>query len=201
MKWFTKLSYRDKFARQQWRCRHREWTCGPSGRRRRWDKLREEHGNIYITICEIDTKWEFAGSSTQSSETTQGWMEREMRAGSRETGQMSIGGWFLWLIHVAVGRKPAQYCKAIILQSKKRGGIFFLIESQGECLERKKIWWVFHCGELYLQRPKEKEIDLEIDMRFGLDTHTGKVLVVNIIKPLNCYNESLLHSFILDQNL
>ena len=85
MKWFTTLSYRDKFARQQWRCRHRERTCGPSGRRRRWDKLREEHGNIYITICEIDTRWEFAGSSTQSSETTQGWMEREMRAGSRET--------------------------------------------------------------------------------------------------------------------
>ena len=47
---------------------------------------------------------------------------------------------YLWLIHAAVWQKPIQYCKAIILQSKKKGFVFFfLIESQGECLERKKI--------------------------------------------------------------
>ena len=46
---------------------------------------------------------------------------------------------YLWLIHVAVWQKPIQYCKAIILQSKKKGGFFKKIESQGECLERKKI--------------------------------------------------------------
>ena len=41
------------FAGQQWRHRHREETCGHSGRRRGWDELREQHGNIYIIICEI----------------------------------------------------------------------------------------------------------------------------------------------------
>ena len=27
--------------------------------RRRWDKLREWHGNIFMTICKIGIKWEF----------------------------------------------------------------------------------------------------------------------------------------------
>ena len=30
------------------------------GERRGWDKLKDYHGNIYITICKIDSKWEFA---------------------------------------------------------------------------------------------------------------------------------------------
>ena len=34
------------FARQQWKCRHREKTCGHSEGRRRWDKLRKQYGNI-----------------------------------------------------------------------------------------------------------------------------------------------------------
>ena len=48
------------FAGQQWRCRLREQTCGHRGGRRGWDKLKDYHGNIYITICKIDSKWEFA---------------------------------------------------------------------------------------------------------------------------------------------
>ena len=35
-------------------------TCGHSEGRRGWDKLRKQHGNIYITICKLDNKWEFA---------------------------------------------------------------------------------------------------------------------------------------------
>ena len=31
-----------------------------SGGRKMWDKLREYHGNIYITVCKIDSKWEFS---------------------------------------------------------------------------------------------------------------------------------------------
>ena len=47
-------------AGQQQRRRHREQTCGHSGGRRGWDELREQHGNIHITICKIESPWEFA---------------------------------------------------------------------------------------------------------------------------------------------
>ena len=47
------------FSGQQWKCRHREKTCGHS-EGRRWDKLREQYGNIHTTICKIDSQWEFA---------------------------------------------------------------------------------------------------------------------------------------------
>ena len=46
-------------AGQQWRCRHREQTCGHSGGRWGWDKWREWHRNIYITFCKTDSQWEF----------------------------------------------------------------------------------------------------------------------------------------------
>lgn len=39
------------------------------------------------------------------------------------------------------------------------------MKSQEECLKRKKLWWVFHAGEFYLQSPEEKEVDFENDMR------------------------------------
>ena len=40
-------------ARQQWRLRNGEQTCEHSEGRRGWDELREQHGNIYITVCKI----------------------------------------------------------------------------------------------------------------------------------------------------
>ena len=30
-----------------------------SGRRQGWDDLREQHGNMYIAICEIDNQFNF----------------------------------------------------------------------------------------------------------------------------------------------
>ena len=48
------------FAGQQWRHRHRKQACEHSGGRRGWEKLREEHGNICVTICKIDSQWEFS---------------------------------------------------------------------------------------------------------------------------------------------
>ena len=47
--------YDEPICRQQWRCRHREQTCGHSRGRRGWDELREWHGNIYITVCKINS--------------------------------------------------------------------------------------------------------------------------------------------------
>ena len=43
-------------AGQQWPRRHREQTCGLSGGR--WGggyELREQHGNMYITMCKTDS--------------------------------------------------------------------------------------------------------------------------------------------------
>ena len=45
------------FAGQQ---EHREQTCGHSIGRSGWDKWIEQNGKIYITICKIDSQWEFA---------------------------------------------------------------------------------------------------------------------------------------------
>ena len=39
---------------------------------------------------------------------------------------------YLWLIHVLVGQKPTQHCKAISLQFKKMSKI---IEKKHQCLE------------------------------------------------------------------
>ena len=55
-----KVMLMNLFAQWQQRHRHGEQTCGQSGGRRGLDKLGEEHGNIYITICKTDSQWEFA---------------------------------------------------------------------------------------------------------------------------------------------
>ena len=47
------------FAGQQWRLRQRKKTCGHRGGRGGWEEQRENHGNIYTTICNIDSQWEF----------------------------------------------------------------------------------------------------------------------------------------------
>ena len=47
------------FVGQQWRHRHGEQMCGHSGRMRGWDELREQDGSICITMCKIDSQWEF----------------------------------------------------------------------------------------------------------------------------------------------
>ena len=41
------------------RCRDKEETFGPCGRRQGWDDLREQHWNMYITISEIDHQSRF----------------------------------------------------------------------------------------------------------------------------------------------
>ena len=47
-------------AGQQWRCRHRKQTCGHSGGGREWDELREQHGDICIIVCEMDSQGGFS---------------------------------------------------------------------------------------------------------------------------------------------
>ena len=47
------------YARQQKRHRSKEQTFGLCGRRQGWEDLKEQHLNMYITICEIDHQSKF----------------------------------------------------------------------------------------------------------------------------------------------
>ena len=104
------------YARQQKRHRYEEQTFGLCGRRQGWDDLREQHWNMYISICEIDDQSKFDAWS------------RALRAGA--LGQPRGMGWggkwkgvqdegthvHPWLVHVNVWQKPPQYCKVTSLK-------------------------------------------------------------------------------------
>ena len=48
------------FAGQQWRNRHREQTYGHGERGEEGEMYGESNMETYITICKIDSQWEFA---------------------------------------------------------------------------------------------------------------------------------------------
>ena len=48
------------FTRQQWRNRHREQTYGHGDRGGEGEMYGESNMETYITICKIDSQWEFA---------------------------------------------------------------------------------------------------------------------------------------------
>ena len=48
------------FARQQWRNRHREQTYGHGERGGEGEMSGQSNMETYITICKIDSQWEFA---------------------------------------------------------------------------------------------------------------------------------------------
>ena len=48
------------FARQQWRNRHREQTYGHGEKGRKGEVYVESNLETYITMCKIDSQWEFA---------------------------------------------------------------------------------------------------------------------------------------------
>ena len=48
------------FTGQQWRNRHREQTYGPGERGGEGELYRKSNVETYITICKIDSQWEFA---------------------------------------------------------------------------------------------------------------------------------------------
>ena len=69
--YICKMVLMSPFRGQKWRHRLTEQTCGHGGGRRGWDKLREKHGNTYITICIASRNLLYdAGSSTRCSVTT-----------------------------------------------------------------------------------------------------------------------------------
>ena len=101
------------------RDRCKEQTFGLCGRRWKWDNLREEHWNIYITICEIDCQSRFYAWDRVLRASALGWPWGMEWGGRWEEGS----GWethvYPWLIHVNVWQKPLQYCKIISLQLKQ----------------------------------------------------------------------------------
>ena len=70
------------------------------GGRREWDEWRGYHGNVYTTICKIDSQWEFAVCLRKLKQglciNLEGW------DGERDRREVQKVGIFvyLWLIHV-----------------------------------------------------------------------------------------------------
>ena len=55
-----KMVLKNVFTEQQWRNRHREQTYGLGARGREGEMYGKSNMETYITICKIDSQWEFA---------------------------------------------------------------------------------------------------------------------------------------------
>ena len=54
-----KMVLKNSFTGQQWRNRHIEQTYGHREKRGEGDIYRKSNMETYITICKIDSQWEF----------------------------------------------------------------------------------------------------------------------------------------------
>ena len=105
------------FAGQQSRCRPREQTCGHSGGRRGRDEFREQHWDTYVTICNGDSRWEFAVWHREPKSGAL-WPRRgvgrrgKWEGGSRGPGCVYACGWFMLMY------SRNQYSIVITLQLK-----------------------------------------------------------------------------------
>ena len=91
----------------------REQNCGHSGGRR--DELREQHGNIYITVCKIEPLGiccTMQGAHIRCSVTTYrlGWVSSPKLMSIESVMPSS----HLILCRPLLWQRPIQYCKAII---------------------------------------------------------------------------------------
>ena len=112
----SKLKVRDRTGTkiQTQRKDLRTWGGG----RVSWDEVREWHGHIYTTKCEIDSQWEAAAQHREISlvlcDHLEGW-DREGGREMQEGDDMRIYV-YVQLIHFVMQQKLKQRCKAIILQ-------------------------------------------------------------------------------------
>ena len=109
------------FAGQQWRKRHREQTYGHGERGGEGEMYGESDMETYITICKIDSQWEFAVCLRKLKQrlciNLEGW------DGSRDGREVQEGGdicIYTYDMPVEVCQKTAKFCKAIILQLKNK---------------------------------------------------------------------------------
>ena len=96
---FRKMIMMILFARKQKRHKCKEQTFGLCERRWGWDDLREQHWNMYITICKTDDQCKFNAWSRALKASALGQprgMEwGGMREGFRMGGHMHTHGWFM----------------------------------------------------------------------------------------------------------
>ena len=74
------------------------------------------NGSIYITMCKIYSKWEFAVWHSELNPVLSDNLERWNGVGFGMGVQEGETYVYLWLIHAAIWQRPTQSCKAIILQ-------------------------------------------------------------------------------------
>ena len=90
---------------------------------------------MYISICKIDSQWEFP---VWCSELTPGtlWQPRGVGGRFKREGTYI----YLWLIPIDIWQKPTQYCKAIIFQLKqiKKNKLYI---QRVQSKDRKDIYW------------------------------------------------------------
>ena len=86
------------------------------GERSGWEEWREQHGNIYTTVCKMDSWWEFAAWLRELTlglcDNLEGWE----RVGGRSKREGSYV--HLWLIHVDVWQNSNQYCNYPSIKNK-----------------------------------------------------------------------------------
>ena len=117
---FRKMVMMNLYVRQQKKHRYKEQHFGLCGRRQGWDDFREQHWNMYMTICERDhqSKFDAWNRTLKAGALGQPW---GMELGGRWEGGSGQGKHVHpWLIHVNLWPKPLQYCKVISLQFKKK---------------------------------------------------------------------------------
>ena len=89
------------FPRQQWRNRHTEQTYGHRKRGRVGETYGERNMETSITICKIDSQWEFAVCLRKLKQglciNLEGW-DGEMGGRFKREGIYV----YLWLIHVSI---------------------------------------------------------------------------------------------------
>ena len=78
------------FAGKRWRLRPREETCGYCGGRRGRDEKKQQHWNIYIAICKIDSQWKSAVRCRQLRPGAL-WQPRGLGWGGRSEGGSRVG--------------------------------------------------------------------------------------------------------------
>ena len=100
------------FAGQEQRHRHREQTCGHSGRWEGWDELGDQDWHVYTTMCKTDSQREPAVQHRELSlvlcDDLDGW---DGGGGEREVQREGIYV-YIQLIRFIVQQKLTQHCKA-----------------------------------------------------------------------------------------
>ena len=90
------------FAGEQWKNRHREQTYGHGERRGEGEMYGETDMETYITVCKMDSQWEFALCLKKLKQglciNLEGWGGEGARREVQEGGDICIP----WLIHVDV---------------------------------------------------------------------------------------------------